>query len=152
MNLLDPGLLPSSRIARIALMDKLIASVQWLLDNPAGRTSKALARNDEGFEVAATDPTACQWCVIGRLAHDLDITFPEPEQRQTPLERRGQIIDLTHEAVYPMYEALGIKQYTLISANDFYTSRGLTQDESLNQLLHLLAARRVNLDTEKLER
>ena len=47
-------------------------AINYLILNPEHQTSGALARNAWGKSVSPTDPTACQWCALGRIAHDFE--------------------------------------------------------------------------------
>lgn len=49
-------------------------AVNYLILNPEHQTTGCMARDGSGKPVAPTDPAACQWCALGRIAHDLNIS------------------------------------------------------------------------------
>lgn len=103
------------RAMKMDMLRRIIGSIQFLIDNPDKQTRRALAKNEQGQAVAPTDPTACQWCALGRIAHDFQITpsFEEYEG-MGGFSLQGVYIDVERHILLP----LGLGNGTFVNAND----------------------------------
>lgn len=102
---------------KLATMDTIIGSITFLIDNPDAQMKKHLAVNDRFEECLPTDPAACYWCAIGRVAYDLNIA-PAVEAGVST----GHTLALNLVAVYTEVDEimakLSISRFSFIQAND----------------------------------
>lgn len=103
------------RAAKMDMLRRIIGSIQFLIDNPDKQTRRTLAKNAAGQSVTPTDPTACQWCALGRIAHDFQIM---------PLfEEYEGVGDVSLQGIYNqvalyILTPLGLSNATFVNAND----------------------------------
>lgn len=57
-------------------VNRILTEARNLIADPARWTQEAYARNDRGYHVDSTHPTACCWCASGAMCR---VNGPEPD-------------------------------------------------------------------------
>jgi hypothetical protein len=97
-------------------------AVNYLALNPQHQTTGYMARDPAGRPVMPTDETACSWCVLGRIAHDMGLSVPSValasyDKRPVPnirLNDQRLTAKLREEVLYP----LGLTAHFFMFRND----------------------------------
>lgn len=121
----------SIRAMKLEMMRKVIGSIRWLIDNPDAQTSRQLATDDRQSHLTPTDPAACKWCALGRVAHDFGVR-PEMDADGNP--NIASIYSYVQKAIM---KPLGLHNYSFVTANDILSDPDRRQ-EKLKELMWTL--------------
>lgn len=110
-----------------AALITMIGSLHFLIDNPAAQLEDDFANNKAGESVHPTDPGACQWCALGRVAHDFGIVTANTKQ----------IINVLNSMIL---RPLKLSAADFIAANDLISKKS-NRTEQLKELAGLLEAK-----------
>lgn len=102
------------REMKLTFLRRVIGSMQFLVDHPEAQTRRTIATNEIGQTVEPTDPNACQWCALGRIAHDFDIRS-DGGIRNDGLVNMQPIYNTIGKLIL---NPLGLSTTTFIHAND----------------------------------
>lgn len=125
---------------KLELIDTMIGSVNFLIENPEAQTRRKLAANEEGEEVLPTSPEAVCWCALGRVAHDLGIAGPLVQTGDASYDKAISIAD-TYALLFKPLAAVGLGKTFFTTANDNFRNPAARQ-ESLMLLLTKLRKHR----------
>lgn len=106
------------------VLQTMYDAVNYLVLNPQHQTTHAMARDGNGMPVMPLSPAACQWCALGRIAHDLDLRtqalFPYHIPTMRNAREVAKIIDnaVRKELREGYLNPLGYSAYIFVTHND----------------------------------
>lgn len=109
---------PKVKIALLERIDTIIGAIDWLIANPEAQTTRAIARNSKGAEVLPTAKDACQWCLVGRVAHDLKIKPRLQNQIAELHDDKQALLSATYYRLGDVIDSLGMDLGAFVIAND----------------------------------
>lgn len=119
------------RAMKLEMMRKVIGSIHWLIDNPDAQTCRQLATDDRQSHLTPTDPAACKWCALGRVAHDFGV---QPELYADGNPNIASIYSYVQKSIM---KPLGLHNYSFVMANDIFSDPDRRQ-EKLKELMWTL--------------